>query len=264
MNKLVCHIYVINMKKDKERLNKFKNQVNSLFTYEIWEGVDVTKPKYAKIYNSWILQTYDVDYNTFNWEYYVERYKDLRDAGILTKDKAWLHWNNYGKKELRSCNPDNEIVNKGQLGCLISHLEILKDAKKKNYKNILILEDDIIVSKYYNNIRLLKIKEFLKNYDFIYLGAGQHNWENITINKDRYIASNTTGTFAYIVQKNMYDRLIKELSKLKKPIDQYYIDLQKTYPFLVVYPNLFYCNLEDSNIGESRSNKVWYKKFKWN
>ena len=83
------------------------------------------------------------------------------------------------------------------------------------------------------------------------------------VNKDSYIANNTTGTFAYIVQTNMYDRLIKELSKLKKPIDQYYIDLQNTEQFLVVYPNLFYCNLEHSNIGESRNNKVWYKKFKW-
>ncbi len=264
MNQIVDNIYVINMKKDKERLSNFKKQVNSLFKYEIWEGVDVTSPRYTDVFNSWLSKTHNISYDTFNWKYYVERYKDLRDAGILTKSKAWWHWNNYGKKELRTCNLDNEIVNKGQLGCLLSHLEILKDAKKNNYESILILEDDIIVSKYYDNNTLLKISEYFKKHDFIYVGAGQHNWDNIIINKDSYIANNTTGTFAYIVQKNMYDRLIKELYKLKKPIDQYYIDLQNIEQFLVVYPNLFYCNLEHSNIGESRNNKVWYKKFKWN
>jgi len=263
MNSLVDHIYVINMKKDKQRLNYFKKQVDGLFTYEIWEGVDVTTSKYAKIYNSWMLQTYDDDYSTFNWKYYIERYKDLKDATIFTKDKAWWHWINYGKKELRTCNPDNEIVNKGQLGCLLSHLEILKDAKKNNYENILILEDDIIVSKYYNNFNLSKIKKYSEKYDIIYVGAGQYHWDNIYINKNTYIANNTTGTFAYIAQKNIYDTLIKEIYKLKKPIDQYYIDLQKTNQFFVVYPNLFYCDLENSNIGESRSNNVWYKKFKW-
>ena len=264
MNDIVNHIYVINMKKDKERLDKFKQQVDSLFEYEIWEGCDVTKPNYTKIYNSWMLQTYNVDYNTFNWKYYIERYKDIRDAGILTKNKAWTHWNKFGKKELRSCIPQNEIVNKGQLGCLLSHLEILKDAKKNNYNNILILEDDIIVSNNYNNLNLSKIKEYCKNYDFIYVGAGQHNWDNIFINKDTYIANNTTGTFAYIVPKKLYDTLIKKISKFKKPIDQYYIDLQKINKFLVVFPNLFYCNLENSNISNPRINNIWYKKFKWN
>lgn len=119
------------MKKDKERLNKFKNQVKDLFTYEIWEGVDVKNSKYADVYNNWLSKTYKISYNNFNWKYYINRYKDLRDAGILTKDKEWRHWNNYCKKELRSCSPDNEIVNQGQLGCLISYLEILKDAKNR-------------------------------------------------------------------------------------------------------------------------------------
>ena len=42
---------------------------------------------------------YTID--TFDWEFYINEYKDLRDAGILTKKKAWLHWCNYGCKENR-------------------------------------------------------------------------------------------------------------------------------------------------------------------
>ena len=31
----------------------------------------------------------------------------------------------------------------------------------------------------------------------------------------------------------------------------------------VIYPNIIICNLEESNVGIKRSNKDYYKKFKW-
>ena len=32
---------------------------------------------------------YTID--TFDWEFYIREYVDLRNAGILTKQKAWKH-----------------------------------------------------------------------------------------------------------------------------------------------------------------------------
>ena len=43
-------------------------------------------------------------------------------------------------KDLTSLSP-------GQLGCLLSHINILKDAEKSKYENILIFEDDILFLK---------------------------------------------------------------------------------------------------------------------
>ena len=45
MDDIVDRIYVINMKKDTERLKQFKEQVKDLFSYEIYEGVDITDKK---------------------------------------------------------------------------------------------------------------------------------------------------------------------------------------------------------------------------
>ena len=42
----------------------------------------------------------------FDWKFYISRYPDLRNAGINTKEKAWQHWNQFGKKEKRICNSD--------------------------------------------------------------------------------------------------------------------------------------------------------------
>ena len=65
-------------------------------------------------------------------------------AGLQTKQSLWRHWINNGKNELRTCSPNNEIVNQGQLGCLQSHINILLDAIDKQYENIIIFEDDVI------------------------------------------------------------------------------------------------------------------------
>ena len=59
----------------------------------------------------------DYTIDTFDWEFYINEYKDLRDAGILTKEKAWWHWSKYGKNENRLNrkiwkNTDIDVINK--------------------------------------------------------------------------------------------------------------------------------------------------------
>jgi GR25 family glycosyltransferase involved in LPS biosynthesis len=268
MDNIVEHIYVINMKKNTKRLNTFKKQVNNCFDYEIIEGVDVTSSKYINLYNNWKIENnFDICYDNFNWKFYINYYEDLQKANINTKQSAWNHWNNYGKNELRSCNPLCSIINNGQLGCLLSHINILKDAIKNGYKSILILEDDIVITSKYNNNSLQLLKKYMKCnlWKIIYLGGGQHCWDNIDFFENYYYAKQTTGTFAYIVHHSFYQILLDEFEKMKKPVDNYLVDIQKKKyeKIIVLFPNIIICNLEESDIGEYRNNNELYKKFKW-
>ena len=43
--------------------------------------------------------------NLFDWEYYLDKYPDLRVNGVHTKEQAINHWNNYGQYEGRSYHP---------------------------------------------------------------------------------------------------------------------------------------------------------------
>lgn len=54
----------------------------------------------------------NVDENNFDWKQYLENYEDLRKAGIITKEKAWEYWINYGKCEGRKINLNNDLINK--------------------------------------------------------------------------------------------------------------------------------------------------------
>ncbi len=47
----------------------------------------------------------------FDWEYYINRYEDLRKAGINDKTKAFKHWERFGMKEKRICNKIFENIN---------------------------------------------------------------------------------------------------------------------------------------------------------
>ena len=69
MNTIVEHVYVINMKKDTERMKRFKEQVDPLFEYEIIAGVDVENDEtYGHIYKKWREDV--ASYNIFDWKFY--------------------------------------------------------------------------------------------------------------------------------------------------------------------------------------------------
>ena len=268
MNDIVEKIYVINMEKDKERLSKFKNQIKNIFDYVLVKGVDPQNhDEYRIKYDKWFSENnIKIDYDNFNWEYYINRYSDL--SNINTKEEAWKHWITHGEKELRSCNPNNNIVNKGQWGCLYSHINIFKHAIRHNYKSILVLEDDIILTANFET-KIKELDDFCKihdNWTMIYLGASQHHWDNIKTEQNYYHANQSTGTFAYMINNTFYKIILDELLKMKKPVDHYLIDIQQKYneQIYVLYPNIIICNLEESNIGQKRNNKEFYEKFKWN
>ena len=48
--------------------------------------------------------------NNFNWKCYINKYPDLINFGINTKEKAILHWKKYGKKEGRNYLPEPESI----------------------------------------------------------------------------------------------------------------------------------------------------------
>lgn len=50
----------------------------------------------------------------------------------------------------------------GRIGCFISHINVIKMAYDKGHKNILIFEDDIIITPSYNTVDYDEIVEFIK------------------------------------------------------------------------------------------------------
>lgn len=107
----------------------------------------------------------DYTKDTFDWKFYIEQYQDLREAGILTKEKALWHWNKYGKNE----NRNNRKI-------------ITYEKKDRMTKNKIKIEDNTntkisIVMTYYN--RKKQTLETLKGFQSMY--GVKYNFEVVIV-----------------------------------------------------------------------------------
>lgn len=154
------------------------------------------------------------------------------------------------------------IENKNALGCLLSHIEIIKDAKSKGYNKILIFEDDVIIGE----SLIIKIKNVLKiNWKLLYLGASQFDWTGIETVNGFYNCKKTLSTFAYAVDESIYDEIIELSENNKKSIDNLLTLIQEKYnkECYTFSPNIVISDVEDSDIRKSNKMIEYSKRVKW-
>ena len=170
----------------------------------------------------------------------------------------------------------NTKLRPGQLGCLLSHFEIIRDAKYNNYNKILILEDDIVFDHNFEDKFSMKYKNFISNekdYDILYLGCSQASWGidfwKYTKNYGNYYSlSKTDGTYAMILSSSIFDNILS-YDKFDKPIDVLLSELvlsNNKYKRFSLYPHIISSNVADVSNTDSkrRDMKVYLKKNRLN
>jgi GR25 family glycosyltransferase involved in LPS biosynthesis len=184
-----------------------------------------------------------------------------------------------GRKELDRYNKyvqnaknreDEKILNPGSYGHILSFTNILRDARKHKYQNILILEPDIYFCRDFTN-KLDDLMNSIKHYKLLYLGASQykyyneHTWNNIKEKDNYYLAYKTLGTFSIAIDSSMYDIIIKNLLEIKAPTDVCLVNIQEEYPndCLVSYPNIICCDITKSKTGVTRNQLEFNKLLRW-
>ena len=129
----------------------------------------------------------------------------------------------------------------GEVGCYMSHFNILKDANQNNYKSILVLEDDVVfvddmIDKFFEGY-----KHIPSDWEMIYLGCN-HNKPYTRINDKVVKCNHAFTTSAMIIRNTIFERLLTECSNMTKQIDVVFADMQfqgklKAYAF---HPWLMY------------------------
>lgn len=220
--------------------------------------------------------------------------RHLRDKGIRFElfeavngyeGDAYVKWQEYSSQPLGSLQrfPEfNEreesrgkhfIDSAGAIGYIYTYVAILKDAKQRNFKKILILEDDVILS----NIFEQGVKRFLaavgENWKVLQFGASQYQWDEVNLEAakangyyfPRRIA--TCGSFAIAFDHTIFDELIEIQSSFEAPFD--HITLGEIYErhfgkCYVAYPNLVMPDVGTSTIRGARDQLQHAKRMKWN
>ena len=145
--------------------------------------------------------------------------------------------------------------NAGAYGLLLTNIKIIEEARLNNYKNILILEDDVKFIENFNEKFNSKIDSLPNNWNLLYLGGnnqfniGKFNLvtgdTNFVITKENYKTLDyelckttwTQTTHAVAINSNFYNTIMFGISgNFEYPIDNIYCILQQegcnAYTFL--------------------------------
>ncbi len=135
----------------------------------------------------------------------------------------------------------------GAYGCLQSHLDVLRIARKKGTPNILIFEDDCVFDQEFNQKFAYYIEQVPSDWDMLLLGGGHHEKPDKV--SDNLVKSR--GTYflhAYALDSGIYDALIELCELGQRVVDQCTVDLQKTRSCYCFVPNLVWQERIDSDI----------------
>ena len=160
------------------------------------------------------------------------------------KEQAQEQFNKYGVevewfpaidgKEVIAQYP-NVRLNAGELGIVLSNIEILKDAKAKGYKTIAVIEDDIVfggemerIDTYFNWLP--------QDWQAIYLSSNANTHNTVGCNTPPYPINsfvvkmhNSYSTHFVGLKAEMFDIIIEQLEKLNVQLDVEYKRLQERY-----------------------------------
>jgi len=158
----------------------------------------------------------------------------------------------------RPCRFSAIKTKQGIVGCGLSHLTCIENAKKDNLPYIAIFEDDIVISKP-NKLRnqVNRILESQIEWDVLLLGGNAFT-PHKEVGEDHVIVNRCYCGTAYIVKQHYYDKMIENirdgLSKLVATGDRqfswdaWWIQLQQQDRFLLVNPLSVYQKPDYSDI----------------
>lgn len=139
----------------------------------------------------------------------------------------------------------------GCLGCLKSHLGVIKLALSRGYSRILILEDDTEFIKPWSNFH--KFCKPLKDYDMLYL-TGSHSkpWQPIFPNIVKVTSTATTGS--YCIKERAMRFFVKYIDRYPKEVDMFYQEfMQPRFDCYCTMPHMTkqldgYSDIQGSNV----------------
>jgi len=141
---------------------------------------------------------------------------------------------------------------RGCLGCLKSHYELIKLALKRGYNKILVLEDD---TEIIDDIKKLEkySSQLGHNYDMLYL-SGSHLGKKEKVKENIIKVEGTHTTGSYIITKKAMEYFVKNIVGYDKEVDVFYAkELQPKFDCYCVIPHLTkqmdgYSDIQETNV----------------
>ena len=152
--------------------------------------------------------------------------------------------------------PSHWAFTPGAFGCLISHLEVVRDARERNLSTVLIFEDDVALAADFHEKFACCIGQVPSDWDMLYFGAF-HDALPIPMSEYVHRVSRADGAFAYALNHTVFDKFIASNSAACVPVDVNNRLLQKEFNCYCFMPHLAWVQPVYSDTQERFANH-WY------
>lgn len=156
---------------------------------------------------------------------------------------------------------NNSSITDGQLACLSSHYNIIRKAKKNILSNVLIFEDDVVISDDILEVFENSKHDIPDDWMMLYFGGNHLNGLTPVKNNIHKMVSSLT-THAYAIKSDIYDEVLDRVQYADFPIDVYYAHIHRKYPAYLIKNGdnqLIWQETGYSDIDESECNYTWLK-----
>ena len=144
----------------------------------------------------------------------------------------------------------------GAYGCLLSHVEVIKEARASGAASVLIFEDDAVLAPDFESRFGGYVKEVPDDWDMLYFGA-LHKDEPSRISDHVVRITKANSTYAYAVRSTVFDEFIALNSRAEHVLDMNSYQLQERFRCYCFMPNLAWVEAEYSDV-QNRLERHWY------
>ncbi len=144
---------------------------------------------------------------------------------------------------------DSQVVSKGDYGCTLSHLSVVKLAKEKKLPYYWVFEDDIEFHPDLQQLLIPFLHQVPENWDMVYLG-GNHDGGIDKVTENVYRMRHSFATHAMIIKETIYDALIEVWGGGPEKVDVGVASLHSKFNCYVLRPHLAFQRNSFSDILE--------------
>lgn len=152
--------------------------------------------------------------------------------------------------------PANWIYLPGAYGCLLSHLQVVREARQLGVPSVLIFEDDVVFDDHLEKKFSLYIEQLPPDWDMLFFGA-LHRDEPIKVADNIARITQAYSTYAYVLRDTMFDDFIELNRKTERELDNNGIVLQQRFKCYCFMPHLAWVETDYSD-AQQRLVDHWY------
>ncbi len=152
--------------------------------------------------------------------------------------------------------PANWVHTPGAYGCLLSHLQVVREARRLGWPSVLIFEDDVVFDDHLETKFRLYMDQLPADWDMLFFGA-IHKDEPIKVANNIARITQAYSTYAYVLRETMFDDFIELNRKTEQELDNNSFVLQQRLKCYCFMPHLAWVEPDYSD-AQQRPVDHWY------